>query len=65
MLEATRLRDNKWAVRPKGCLGTCGWHEGVAWTAVFVTAYNEREAIIRGELAIERARFVKGRLVRN
>lgn len=34
-LVATRLRDC-WVIRPAGCLGTCGWINGVAWTAVFV-----------------------------
>lgn len=34
-LEATRLRTS-WCIRPVGCLGTCGWIDGVPWTAKFV-----------------------------
>ena len=44
-LEATHLRDRRYAVRPKGCLGTCGWHNGIAWQVVFVNARSEQEAI--------------------
>ena len=36
-LEATLLRDNRWAVRPQGQLGTCGWHPK-PWEVVYVTA---------------------------
>ena len=43
-MEATHLRDNRWAVRPKGQLGTCGWHP-YAWTVIFVTARNAEQAI--------------------
>ena len=35
-LVATRLR-NCWVIRPAGCVGTCGWINGVGWTAQFVT----------------------------
>jgi hypothetical protein len=34
-IEATRLRES-WCIRPVGCLGTCGWINGKAWTARFV-----------------------------
>ena len=40
--EATHLRDDSYAVRPKGALGTCGWINGIAWTVVYVTAYSQR-----------------------
>lgn len=43
-LEATHLRDNLWAVRPKGQLGTCGWHPQ-PWTVVYVKAATAAEAI--------------------
>ena len=43
-LEATHLRGNKWAVRPAGQLGTCGWHPR-AWTVQYVTARSSDEAI--------------------
>lgn len=44
-MEATHLRDRKYAVRPKGCLGTCGWADGVAWIVQCVTANSESDAI--------------------
>ena len=43
-LEATHLRGNKWAVRPEGQLGTCGYYP-VAWTVIYVTARSAQEAI--------------------
>jgi len=43
-MEATPLRDGQWAVRPKGQLGTCGWHP-YPWTVVYVRARNAQEAI--------------------
>jgi len=43
-LEATLLRNNRWAVRPKGQLGTCGWYPH-AWRAIIVNARNETDAI--------------------
>lgn len=48
-LEATQLRGNKWVVRPEGQLGTMGWHPK-PWTAVFVTARSEADAIKKAEL---------------
>lgn len=45
--EATHLRDRRWAVRPKGRLGTCGWIGDVAWTVVYVTADDARQALAR------------------
>ena len=35
-LESTALR-NSVAIRPAGCLGTMGWHNGKAWQAIYVT----------------------------
>lgn len=43
-LEATHLRGNRYAVRPKGALGTHGWHPE-PWTVEYVNARNESEAI--------------------
>jgi hypothetical protein len=43
-LEATKLRDNKWCVRPEGQLGTIGWSPK-PWEAKFVTARSAEEAI--------------------
>ncbi len=51
-LEATILRDNNYAVRPKGCLGTMGWKDGIAWTIVYVNAKNEKEAIQKARRVI-------------
>lgn len=52
-LEATRLRDNTWAVRPMNQLGTCGWLP-YAWTVVYVTARNEAEAINKAKVQVTR-----------
>ena len=42
---AENLRDNRWVVRPGGCLGTCGWIDGIPWTADFVNARSAEEAL--------------------
>ena len=47
--EATHLRDNRYAVRPEGCLGTMGWHLGVAWSALYVNARSPEEALRKAE----------------
>jgi hypothetical protein len=48
-LEATPLRDNRWAVKPAGRLGTHGWimHYGAItpWHVVYVNARTESAAI--------------------
>ena len=43
-LEATELRDGRYAVRPKGRLGTCGFYP-CSWTVHYVRARSESEAI--------------------
>lgn len=43
--EATHLRDKRWAVRPVGALGTCGWINGVGWNVIYVTARTADEAL--------------------
>ena len=43
-LDAVRLRNGEWCVRPQGQLGTCGWHPK-AWTAQFVRAASADAAI--------------------
>jgi hypothetical protein len=43
-MEATQLRSGWWVVRPKGQLGTIGWHP-YPWTAIFVRAATEQEAL--------------------
>jgi hypothetical protein len=35
-ITATRLRRG-WALRPKGCLGTCGEVNGKLWTVKYVS----------------------------
>ena len=47
-LEATHLRDNRWAVRPEGQLGTCGFYPK-AWTVIYVKARSADEAIKKAE----------------
>lgn len=44
-LVATHLRDNTYAVRPAGALGTCGWVNGRAWTVRYVHAWSENDAV--------------------
>lgn len=51
-LEATHLRGNRYCVRPKGRLGTCGFYP-FAWNAVFVTARNADSAIAKARLKIK------------
>lgn len=43
-LEATHLRDNLYAVKPVGQLGTCGWWP-VAWTVQYIHARSGEEAV--------------------
>ena len=53
-MEATYLRDGRYAVRPTGQLGTCGWHPK-PWTVVYVNARNADEAV-RKAARVELAR---------
>lgn len=46
--EADNLRDNRWAVRPEGQLGTCGWHPK-PWQVVYVTAATVSDALRKAE----------------
>jgi hypothetical protein len=43
-LEATHLRGNEYAVRPRGQLGTCGWHPK-PWAVTYVRASSPDEAV--------------------
>lgn len=43
-LEATHLCGNRYAVRPEGQLGTCGWYP-VAWQVQYINARNADEAV--------------------
>lgn len=43
-LEATELRGGYYAVRPKGCLGTCGWSPR-PWTVCYVRATGPSQAL--------------------
>lgn len=49
-LEATLLRSDKWAVRPAGQLGTCGWHP-YPWVVTYVNAKSADEAVRKAEKA--------------
>ena len=42
-LEATPVGSGRWAVRPLGALGTCGWINGVAWSARYVHAKSAKK----------------------
>ena len=44
-LEAAHLKDNKYAVRPAGALGTCGWIEGQPWDIMYVHANSPEDAV--------------------
>lgn len=52
-LEADQLRSGKWAVRPAGQLGTCGWYPE-PWTIQYVSARSEAEAIRVAKRNLER-----------
>lgn len=60
-LEATHLRDRRYAVRPAGACGTCGWVDGVAWTVCYVNANNPNQAIAKA-LWEQGGPFHEGRL---
>ena len=47
--EATQLRGNRYAVRPEGQLGTCGWYPA-AWTVLYVNASSPKAALKKAEL---------------
>lgn len=44
-LEAIHLRGRRWAVRPVGVCGTCGWINGEPWTVFYVTANSAFAAV--------------------
>ena len=44
---ATQIRPGYYAVRPWGCLGTCGWNQGQPWTVEFVHAPSASAAITK------------------
>ena len=53
-LEAIALLEHTpskacWCIRPKGCLGTCGWINGKAWKAVYIKAKTPEKAILKAE----------------
>lgn len=50
--EATKLRNNRFAVRPVGQLGTMGYHP-YPWQAVYVKATHEAEALRKAAPLIE------------
>lgn len=52
-LEADQLRSGKWAVRPVGQLGTCGWYPE-PWTVQYVSARSGAEAIHIAKRNLER-----------
>lgn len=49
--EADHLWDNRWAVRPRGQLGTMGWYPR-PWTVIYVNAKSEKEAIRKATFRI-------------
>lgn len=55
-MEATELRNNRWAVRPKGALGTHGFSP-YPYEVIYVTASSAEEAV---RLAAPKARKQQG-----
>lgn len=55
--EATHLRDNRYAVRPAGAVGTCGWTP-VPWIVVYVNARSVNEALRKAALVRARTGLV-------
>ena len=47
-MEAMHLRGNMWAVRPKGQLGTMGWHP-YPWSVCYVNADSAKQALARAK----------------
>jgi len=45
-MEAVFLRGNTYAVRPKGQLGTCGWHP-YPWAVQYIRARSASEAVFK------------------
>jgi hypothetical protein len=54
MLEATRVYGTRYAVRPEGRLGTCGWVDGKAWVVIYVDATSEEAAIRKARTILSR-----------
>ena len=47
-LDAVRITDNRWIVRPLDTKGTKGRVDGVPWSVDYVTAKDKQEALIKG-----------------
>ena len=47
-MEATHLSGSKYAVRPKGQLGTCGFYP-CPWAVQYVRAGNAVDAVLRAK----------------
>ena len=45
--EATQTRGNRYAVRPAGSLGTCGWIDGKSWIVVYINARSASQAMLK------------------
>jgi len=53
--EADKLSGNRWAVRPEGQCGTCGFYPK-PWQVVFVTAATVSEALRKAERVRDKGR---------
>ena len=52
ILEATHLSGCRYAVRPQGGLGTCGWlSDGTPWQVEYVWASSPEDAVRKVESA--------------
>lgn len=54
--EVSHLMDQRWAVRPFGCVGTSGFYP-FPWTVVYVTASNAEEAMKKARVEIIRQKM--------
>lgn len=43
----TEIRKGRFAIRPMGALGTCGWIDGKAWSVVYINARSAGQAMLK------------------
>lgn len=58
---ATEIRKGRYAVRPFGRFGTCGWIDGQAWTVTYINARNASEAMLKFHVSYSNKKPIIGR----
>ena len=59
--EAVHLRGNRYAVRPVGKLGTCGWHsDGRPWAVTYTDARSADDAVKKVEARLRAGTLILG-----